>query len=78
MKCDIVIVDTGYNGSHPKLRNKNITGIQIFKKDICGYEIITLPQDNDDVGHGTAISNIIYTHAPDASILMVKILHLHG
>jgi len=73
MKYDIVIVDTGYNGSHPRLRNRNITGIQICKKDVCGYEIITLPQDSDDVGHGTAISNIIYTHAPDASILMVKI-----
>ena len=73
MKYDIVIVDTGYNGSHPRLRNRNITGIQICKKDVCGYDIITLPQDSDDVGHGTAISNIIYTHAPDASILMVKI-----
>ncbi|MBD5082105.1 MAG: S8 family serine peptidase [Ruminococcaceae bacterium] len=73
MKYDIVIVDTGYNGSHPRLRNRNITGIQICKKDVFGYDIITLPQDSDDVGHGTAISNIIYTHAPDASILMVKI-----
>lgn len=73
MKYDIVIVDTGYNGSHPRLKNRSITGIQICKKDVSGYEIITLPKDNDDVGHGTAVSNIIYTHAPDASILMVKI-----
>lgn len=39
MKYDIVIVDTGYNGSHPRLRNRNITGIQICKKDVCGYDI---------------------------------------
>ena len=73
MKYDIVIVDTGYNGSHPRLKNKNITGIQIRKNDVSSYDVITLPKDNDDVGHGTAISNIIYTHAPDVSILMVKI-----
>ena len=73
MKYDIVIVDTGYNASHPRLKNRSLTGIQICKKDISGYEIITLPKDNVDVGHGTAVSNIIYTHAPDASVFMVKI-----
>lgn len=73
IKYDIVIVDTGYNGSHPRLKDRNITGIQICKKDVCKYEIVRLPQDSDDVGHGTAISSIIYTHAPDVSILMVKI-----
>ena len=73
MKYDIVIVDTGYNGSHPRLKNKNITGIQICKNDVGSYDIVTLPQDSDDVGHGTAISNIIYSHAPNVSVLMVKI-----
>lgn len=32
MKYDIVIVDTGYNGSHPRLKNKSITGIKFVKK----------------------------------------------
>lgn len=45
MKYDIVIVDTGYNDSHPRLKNKSITGIKICKKDVSGYEIITLPRN---------------------------------
>ena len=60
MKYDVVIVDTGYNLSHPKLKDKIMTGIQIVRKH-KGYEILDLLDDNDDVGHGTAISNIIYT-----------------
>lgn len=72
MKYDVVIVDTGYNLSHPKLKDKIMTGIQIVRKH-KGYEILDLLDDNDDVGHGTAISNIIYTHDSTASIFMIKV-----
>ena len=58
MKYDVVIVDTGYNLSHPKLKDKIMTGIQIVRKH-KGYEILDLLDDIADCSPMTHIIIII-------------------
>lgn len=73
MKCDIVIIDTGCEISHPRLVKKDIVNLQVIQKAEGNYSILHTDQDNDEVGHGTAICNIVCSHFPRASILMIKI-----
>lgn len=72
MECDVVVVDTGCIYDHPKLANKNISGIYIHKNQSGKFEI----NDSDfvdDVGHGTAICGTIFSHEPTIKIFVIKI-----
>lgn len=73
MKCDVVFIDTGCDISHPRLLQSKITNLQLVNNDADNYELLQINRNNDDVGHGTALCNIVCMHCPDASIIMIKL-----
>lgn len=70
-KFDIVIVDTGVNISHESLLNSDrIYGFEIREINNC---LKVYNAFADEIGHGTAITTIISSLCPYASICVVKI-----
>lgn len=61
----IAIIDSGVNVSHPALQGHNIHGYRITNSD--KKNSITAYND-DKLGHGTAVSNIICSSVPDVNI----------
>lgn len=69
----IVIIDTGVSKNHPKLYGLTIQGVEITISE----DSITEVTDNydDDIGHGTAICNIINGHNQEIDLYMIKIFN---
>ena len=66
MVYDVVVIDTGVDSTHPCFNGKTLHGMTL-KADFqdSGFD--------DEVGHGTAICNIISNHNQDASIFVIKV-----
>lgn len=64
----IIIIDSGVNINHPKLKDKNILGYTLQTGD--NFNII--PDCTDELGHGTAICGIISSNDPNHEICMIK------
>ncbi len=65
---DVVVVDSGVDCTHPELCSAAIEGLVVGVsgiRDGC----------KDIFGHGTAVCGIIHKHAPNAKILMIKIIN---
>ncbi len=68
----IAILDSGVNLLHPELIDKNIV-CKIIQDDIA----VDIKENNDSIGHGTAVCGIITKHAPSSEITMYKIFDEH-
>lgn len=67
----VCIIDSGYNKNHPSLANINVVKEICFtKKD---DEIFVDEVANDSLGHGTAVTSIIYSSSPNSEYIIVKI-----
>lgn len=77
----IVIIDTGVDIHSKALKDytSEICGIEITKSQCGGFDVIETSKDlsciYDDIGHGTAITGIILSHNPDASLFFVKLFN---
>jgi len=67
----IVIIDSGINLNHPKIKHLNIKGFSINGSNNDYYVIAN--HINDNIGHGTAITFIINKLLPSSEIIMVKV-----
>ncbi len=65
---DVVVVDSGVDCAHPELCLATIEGLVV---DASGIRDGCM----DILGHGTAVCGIIHKHAPEAKILMIKIIN---
>ncbi len=65
----VCIVDSGYDGRHPLLKDTNITGYEVRESDIVRGEC------KDAIGHGTAVLGIISRQLPQIRFIMIKIFH---
>lgn len=72
MEYDVVVVDTGCQCEHPKLKVKAIDGVCIIRNENGQFETSGL-FFGDDVGHGTAICGIILSHVPNCNMLVIKL-----
>jgi len=73
----IVIVDTGVDLFNPYFKNiKNLKGIAIQKKDDLNFQITKQDENelciHDDVGHGSAVAGIIFSHNSNVELFIVK------
>lgn len=68
---DVVVIDTGVEKAHSRLANHDIECIKIAKVT-DGFIVEDLSDGGDDVGHGTAVCDIIASHYKDVSILVIK------
>lgn len=71
---DVVVIDTGVEKSHSRLSNHDIECIKITKVT-DGFLVDELSDGGDDVGHGTAVCDIITSHCEDISILAIKVFN---
>lgn len=69
---DVVVIDTGVEKTHFRLENRDIECIKIVKV-ADGFMVEYLSEGGDDVGHGTAVCDIIASHYKDVSILSIKV-----
>lgn len=69
---DVVVIDTGVEKTHSRLANHRIECIKISKVT-DGFVVEDLSDGEDDVGHGTAVCDIITSHYKDVSILAIKV-----
>lgn len=67
----IVIVDSGVNKEHKKLKNTTIDGIHIFLDEEGNVK--TNDDISDSYGHGTAVSAIIANNSTGNELFMIKI-----
>ncbi|MDE5820011.1 MAG: DUF1611 domain-containing protein [Lachnospiraceae bacterium] len=65
----VCIVDSGYDGRHPLLKETNIVGYELKGSDIV------LGECKDVIGHGTAVLGIISKLCPKIRFIMIKIFH---
>lgn len=67
----LAIIDTGIDMNHPDLKDKIIAGRNFVPKRAA---------DNfdDDNGHGTHVAGIVSGMAPDAKLLICKVLNAEG
>lgn len=66
----VVVIDTGADITHALLKDANITGFYITKRNEK-YEI--LKDIHDEIGHGTAICGILHKMNSKLNIIMLKI-----
>lgn len=76
----VVIIDTGIDLANESLlkKCKNVSGICVTKNNNnSSYNVVTFEENPnciyDDVGHGSAIANIILSHNPNVELFIVKI-----
>ena len=69
---DVVIIDTGVEKEHSRLASQDIDCIRV-SNNIDGFFVEELIDGDDDVGHGTAVCDIIKSHCKDISILVIKV-----
>lgn len=69
----IVIVDSGVNLEHKKLKDVTLSGIHIWKDE--EGKLVRDDDINDVYGHGTAVTNIIHKTAPENEIFEIKMFH---
>lgn len=70
-KTKIVIIDSGVNVYHPLIVNQKIKGMAFIKNE--SDDIIISSNIIDNIGHGTAIYNIIKSHMLDSDIYVINI-----
>lgn len=71
-KYDVVVIDTGVEKTHSRLSKYDIECIKI-SKTADDYVVEDLIDGEDEVGHGTAVCDIITSHFKDVSILVIKV-----
>lgn len=69
-KVIIAVIDTGYDFNNSTLKNV-LPGVEIYKNPLG--KIIVENGADDDVGHGTIVTNLIVSGTPNAEIFPVKI-----
>lgn len=69
-KVIIAVIDTGYDFNNNNSKNV-LPGVEIYKNP--HGKIIVERGADDDVGHGTIVTNLIVSCAPNAKIFPVKI-----
>lgn len=72
-RAKVAIVDSGVYLEHPALKNARINGFALNFDEKT--ETVYYSDFYDDViGHGTAVTSIIYNIAPEAEITVIKVL----
>lgn len=66
----IVIIDSGICKKHNYFKDKYINGVSIINKD---GKFMVCDNIDDQVGHGTAVSSIIYENVKDTDVFNIKI-----
>jgi len=69
-KIKVAILDTGVKSSHYLLQGRSITGCTLILKD---GKVVVKSGYEDQLGHGTAVTQIIASTAPECSITMFRI-----
>lgn len=67
----IAIIDSGIEQSHPQMMKHSFKGLEIIETE-NDFNIIENSFE-DNMGHGTAVTHIIKSVAPDSSIFMIKL-----
>lgn len=72
---DIVILDSGIEVSHSVFSRhiSNITAFSLFRNDT--NKVVKKETIDDQIGHGTAVTSIIFRLKPDAKVCMIKIFY---
>lgn len=70
MAIKICIIDTGICKSHQALTNLAVNGISINNCEHINDDY------NDEIGHGTAVCNILYKHNHDIEVFAIKLFSL--
>lgn len=71
----VAVVDSGVEADHPDLEGcVDVAGGVRIKLDEGGQPVEVAGPHGDDFGHGTAVSGIIHSLAPEARITSVKVL----
>lgn len=69
----VAIIDSGVEGSHPKVRGRLVESVAVQLSADGDPEVV--PDEPQDLfGHGTACAGIILGLAPDAEIVSVRVL----
>lgn len=80
----IAILDTGIDPTHPALRQHFISGRDFVDGDASPFEAMNGLDDDGDgridesYGHGTHVAGILALTAPDARLLVIRVLDADG
>lgn len=80
----IAIIDTGVDLKNRTLvkRNRNAEGVYFFRKTEGNISLVTTKSDpmciQDNVGHGTAMYNIILSHNENVEFFFIKLYNSEG
>lgn len=73
----VVVIDTGIDINNKFLAFKQVDGVLIRKDCNNQYSIVECKEQKsciqDNIGHGTAVCGIIFSHNPNAELFMVKL-----
>lgn len=70
----VVIIDTGVDVNNPRFNNTYDEGIAFSLKD----DVVIMSNDcQDEVGHGTAISDIILNECKEVQIIPIKVIGIN-
>ncbi|GAB6099460.1 hypothetical protein JCM16358_13390 [Halanaerocella petrolearia] len=72
----VAVIDTGVDLDHPDLKEQLVTGVDVTKSDFSTGNINYNPDDT--YGHGTHVSGIIATVAPNTNIMPIRVLSAAG
>lgn len=74
MECDVVIIDTGINLSHPEIIKKKDSIKFYFKFEKSkGNIIVKSDEFNDEIGHGTNIFHMISKELDNVTYCIIKL-----
>ena len=74
----VAIIDTGADLTHPMLRNSIVGGWDFVDNDADPTDKRNPATTNAAYGHGTHIAGIVHLVAPDAQLLIVRVLDASG
>ncbi|MFN8454149.1 MAG: S8 family serine peptidase [Anaerolineae bacterium] len=74
----VAVIDTGVQLDHPALAGSLIPGYDFVDDDTTPDDPFNGPVDSDVGGHGTHVAGVIHLVAPEAQIMPVRVLDVHG
>lgn len=78
MGVKVAIIDTGADLTHPLLRNSIVGGWDFVDNDADPTDRVNFSTTNAAFGHGTHVAGIVHLVAPDAKLLIVRVLDASG